>query len=373
MRHHLYRALMASIAIAIGLTAASAAGTAQTFSSSGAVTTLYSRTNLVSDQSGQAKQTDPQLKNAWGIAFTPGSDFWVIANGTGLVVLYDGEGGCVGFYQCTAVQIPGPGKSPSAPTGIAWNSTQDFVIPGTNLPATFIFSTEDGTIAAWNAALSDPSKAVLVIDNSASGAVYKGLAIGSNATGNFIYATNFRSGQIDVFARDFMPARLNGAFARGAEMSLPGFAPFGIQNVSGDLFVTYALQDAQKHDDVPGPGLGEVKVFDTDGNLVRRLAIAGALNSPWGIALAPLGFGQFGGDVLIGNFGDGTINAYTLNGEFVGTLGNAGGTLVIDGLWALAFGGSAKSSPDVLYFTAGPNSENNGLFGAITAEYPRQP
>jgi len=373
MRHHLYRALMASIAIAIGLTAASAAGTAQTFSSSGAVTTLYSRTNLVSDQSGQAKQTDPQLKNAWGIAFTPGSDFWVIANGTGLVVLYDGEGGCVGFYQCTAVQIPGPGKSPSAPTGIAWNSTQDFVIPGTNLPATLISSTEDGTIAAWNAALSDPSKAVLVIDNSASGAVYKGLAIGSNATGNFIYATNFRSGQIDVFARDFMPARLNGAFARGAEMSLPGFAPFGIQNVSGDLFVTYALQDAQKHDDVPGPGLGEVKVFDTDGNLVRRLAIAGALNSPWGIALAPLGFGQFGGDVLIGNFGDGTINAYTLNGEFVGTLGNAGGTLVIDGLWALAFGGSAKSSPDVLYFTAGPNSENNGLFGAITAEYPRQP
>jgi uncharacterized protein (TIGR03118 family) len=239
-------------------------------------------------------------------------------------------------------------------------------IPGTNLPSLFIFATEDGTIAAWNPGIADPTHAVLVVDNSqgATDAVYKGLATGTNSKGNFLFAANFHSGGIDVFDSNFAPAKLDGAFT---DPDLPaGFAPFGIRNIDGDLFVTFAQQDAEKHDDVAGLGNGFVDIFDTDGHLIRRFASGGQLNSPWGITRASFDFGRFSGDILIGNFGDGRINVFDPGGEFREQLqGTDGNPIEIEGLWALTFGGAAKSDPDTLYFTAGPNDEKDGLFGSI--------
>jgi uncharacterized protein (TIGR03118 family) len=215
------------------------------------------------------------------------------------------------------------------------------------LGAAFIFSTEDGTVSAWNPNV-DATHAVIAVDNSPSGAVYNGLAFGSNADGNHIYATNFPAGTIDVFDSNF--------------------APFGIQNINGDLWITFAKQDAEKKDDVGGHGNGFVDVFDTDGHLLRRFAERGVLNSPWGLARAPYGFGQFSGDILIGNQQDGRINAFDSHGNFLGALRRPNGEVVkIDKLWALQFGGGAKSNPEMLFFTAGPNDENNGLFGVINA------
>ena len=207
--------------------------------------------------------------------------------------------------------------------------------------------------------------AITVVDNSASGAVYKAVAIGTSSLGNVLYAANFRSGKVDVFDSKFAPAKLDGTFT---DPDLPPYyAPFGIRNIDGDLFVTFAQQDAQKHDDVAGPGHGFVDIFDTDGHLLRRFASAGALNSPWGITRASFGFGRFSGDILIGNFGDGRINAFDRQGNFRGQLSAPDGKPIeIEGLWSLTFGGAAKSDPDVLYFTAGPNGETDGLFGTIT-------
>ena len=216
--------------------------------------------------------------------------------------------------------------------------------------------------------------AVIAVDNSstpsaASGAVYKGLAFGVNAKGAFLFATNFRSGRVDVFGPNgtnglFTPATTDGGFI---DRRIPaGYAPFGIANINGDLFVTYALQNAEKHDDVAGRGNGFVDVFDTDGHLLRRFASRGALNSPWGITRASFAFGRFSGKILIGNFGDGHINVFDNDGRFVDQLENASGNpLAIDGLWTLTLGGGLKSSPDTLYFSAGPNQEVNGLFGTI--------
>jgi uncharacterized protein (TIGR03118 family) len=259
----------------------------------------------------------------------------------------------------------------SAPTGQAANVTGDFTIAQKGgaqpAPAKFIFATEDGTISAWNSGIADLTKALLEVDNSAAQAVYKGLAIGSNVGGNFLFATNFRSGKIDVFDKSFQPVTLpSGSFL---DPDIPaGYAPFGIANISGDLFVTYAKQDSAKHDDVAGPGHGFVDVFDTSGHLLRRFAERGRLNSPWGLALAPIGFGKFGGKILIGNFGDGRINVFGTSGRFQGQLGvNEDQPFKIDGLWALIFGGASKSSPDTLFFTAGPDHEQNGLFGSIQA------
>jgi uncharacterized protein (TIGR03118 family) len=215
----------------------------------------------------------------------------------------------------------------------------------------------------------------LAVDNSASpnaanGAVYKALVVGVNVKGVFLFATNFRAGTIDVFGPTgpnglFTPATTDGKFM---DPEIPaGYAPFGIQNIDGDLFVTYALQNAQKHDDVAGPGHGFVDVFDTDGHLLRRLASRGPLNSPWGVARASYAFGRFSGDILVGNFGDGRINVFDEHGEFIEQLDGADGkALVIDGLWTLTLGGGRTSSSDTLYFTAGPNGETHGLFGTIT-------
>ena len=264
-----------------------------------------------------------------------------------------------------------------------WNPSSAFVVPGTvspanskGIPAVFIFDTEDGTISAWAGGLTPANqrghrRRQFKIPTPANGAVYKGLAFGVNVHGAFLFATNFRAGTIDVFGPPnpagglFTPATTDGGFA---DPQIPaGYAPFGIQNIDGDLFVTYAKQNAQKHDDVAGRGNGFVDVFDTDGHLLRRFAERGHLNSPWGVARASFAFGRFSGEILIGNFGDGKINVFDSRGRFIDELdGPYGKALVIDGLWTLTLGGGAKSSSDTLYFTAGPNGENDGLFGTIT-------
>jgi uncharacterized protein (TIGR03118 family) len=351
---------------------------------------------LVSDQANKAPVQDPNLKNAWGVTFTPAaSPFWIADNNTGLSTLYDGAGN----IQSLVVTIPCPPKAgqgsscpqTAAPTGMVWNpttsTTTGFLVPGTKLPASFIWATEDGTISAWTGGLGNltpplpPDNAVLAVDNSRVpnaklGAVYKGLVVGVNANGVFLFATNFRAGTVDVFAPAptssttgfYVPATTDGGFL---DPSIPpGFAPFGIQNINGDLFVTYAKQDAAKHDDAKGPGNGFVDVFDTDGHLLRRFASQGALNSPWGVARGSFAFGLFSGQILVGNFGDGRINAFDSNGNFLAQLGRPNGNaLRIDGLWTLTLGGGRNSSSDTLYFTAGPNKETNGLFGTITPAF----
>jgi len=354
---------------------------------------LYIVSNLTSDLPGVALNTDPVLQNAWGVAFTPGaSPFWISDNATGCSTLYDGQGAPQTPPTPLLVKIPLPGGSvpatackhadpknppnptPAAPTGLVWNPTSTFLVPNQNpsKTATFIFDTEDGTISAWTGGLMPPDQAVLAVDNSKSGAVYKGLVFGTNTKGVFLFATNFNAGTVDVFGPanansngKYVPVTTDGNF--NDPYIPPGFAPFGIQNINGDLFVTYAKQNKEKHDDVAGPGNGFVDVFDTDGHLLRRFASRGPLNSPWGVARASYAFGRFSGDVLIGNFGNGQVNAFDSDGDFLGTLSDVKGKpLSIDGLWTLTLGGGRNSSSDTLYFTAGPNGETNGLFGTIT-------
>jgi uncharacterized protein (TIGR03118 family) len=349
----------------------------------------YVVTNLTSDITGVAPNTDPVLQNAWGVAFTPNaSPFWISDNATGCSTLYDGQGA----IQALQVKLPLPGGSvpatackhadpnnppnptPAAPTGLVWNQTSGatgFLVPGTSLSATFIWDTEDGTLSAWTGGLTPADQAVLAVDNS-PGAVYKGLVFGVNAKGVFLFATNFRAGTVDVFGPansssngQYVPITTDGGFI---DPDIPaGYAPFGIQNIDGSLFVTFAMQNAAKHDDVPGLGNGFVDVFDTDGHLLRRFASRGPLNSPWGVARASYAFGRFSGDILVGNFGNGWINAFDSNGIFLGALRDATGKpIAIDGLWTLTLGGGKNSSSDTLYFTAGPNGETDGLFGTIT-------
>jgi uncharacterized protein (TIGR03118 family) len=331
----------------------------------------FTQTNLVADVAGGAANTDAHLLNPWGIAYAPTGPFWVSDNHSGVSTLYNGSG--VPFPTPTplVVTIPPPGGSsdPAAPTGIVFNGTAEFVVTeGTESgPSLFIFSTEDGTLAGWSQAV-DAANAILTVDNSATDAIYKGLALGSNAAGNFLFATDFHNGRVDVFDKNFAPATLAGSFT---DPNIPaGFAPFGIQNVGGSLYVTYAKQDDDKEDDERGPGNGFVDVFDTNGIMMKRFASQGTLNSPWGIALAPASFGQFGNAVLIGNFGDGRINAFDAGtGAFLGQLGNTLGVpIAIDGLWALTFGnGATAGSTNTLFFTAGPGDEEHGLFGSLAA------
>src|SRR5580700_5605824 len=286
----------------------------------------YIVTNLVSDLPNTAAVQDPVLQNSWGVAFSPaGSPFWIADNATGCATLYDGDGTKVALQ--VSIPLPGnivpstdcthanpnapPNPTPAAPTGIIWNPTTNaataFFVPGTTLPASFIFATEDGTISAWTGGLAPPGtdNAVLAVDNSklptpASGAVYKGLAFGVNVNGDFIYATNFRAGTIDVFDHNYKPATTMDIAGDFVDPDIPaGFAPFDIKEIDGELFVTYAKQNGQKHDDVAGPGNGFVDVFDTDGHLLRRFASRGPLNSPWGIARASFAFGRFSGMILI--------------------------------------------------------------------------
>ncbi len=329
------------------------------------------QTNLTNDGFPAAAHVDPNLVNPWGISFGPGGPFWIANNNTGTTTLYDGSGASQGG----AITLPtsaNAGASAVAPvTGTVFNGTSDFNVAGPNTPALFIFASEDGTITAWYAG----STGSLKVDNAdfTNGPVYKGLAIGSNTAGNFLYATNFRTGTIDVFDKNFSKVTLNsGVFGSFADpnQDMTGYAPFGIQNIGGKLYVTYALQDPARHDDVGGAGNGFIDVFDTSGHFIQRLVSHGQLDSPWGLALAPAGFGAFGGDLLVGNFKDGHINVFDpKQGTFLGQLtGPSGQPITIHGLWGLAFGnGAGAGATSTLYFTAGLNGEAHGVFGSFTA------
>jgi uncharacterized protein (TIGR03118 family) len=338
---------------------------------------FYQQTNLVTDNPAiaQAPTTDVKLKNPWGIAASPTSPFWVADNNSGFSTLYDGTG----TPQSLVVTIPPPAgaQGPATPTGITFNSTSDFAVSsgGKTAPANFIFATEDGTISGWSFSV-DKNNAILEVDNSAAGAVYKGLAWATAPSGNWLYATNFRSGHVDVFDTNYKPVNL-GATAFTDRRIPKGFAPFGITTVNGNLLVTFAKQDAAKHDDVPGKGLGFVDLFNPDGVLIKRIASRGTLNAPWGMAVAPSNFGKFSNDLLIGNFGDGRISAFKQVGNsavFAGQLGASprGKTISIDGLWGLSFGNGASSgNTNTLYFTAGVNGEADGLFGELNPTPPQ--
>jgi uncharacterized protein (TIGR03118 family) len=332
---------------------------------------LFHETDLVSDLPGRARFRNRHLVNAWGIAASPSGPFWIANNGTGTSTLHTGSGKA----QPLVVTIPlPPGKTGNAaPTGEVFNDTSDFVVAagGQSGHAIFLWATEDGTISGWSPFVN-PTQAILVVDNSMggspNGAVYKGLALLHRPTGNFLLATNFRSGNIDIFNSHFQPiTAAPGVFSD--PMVPAGFAPFGIAVLSGNVVVTYAKQDADKHDDVAGPGNGFVAIFSgTDGHLLTHIA-APQLNSPWGLAIAPPRFGKFAGSLLVGNFGNGRINAFDPStGAFRGRLrSDRGGAVVVPKLWGLTVGnGGQAGSPNKLFFTAGPDDEMHGLFGVIS-------
>jgi uncharacterized protein (TIGR03118 family) len=319
----------------------------------------YEQTNLVADTAGfGAAKIDPNLANAWGIAVAPSGPIWISDNHTGLSTIYDRNGNTLR----PPVTIPFP-DSPSggSPTGAIFNSTSDFKITTgkQSVASKFIFATEDGTIAAWGGG----NNAVLVADKSTSLAVYKGIALASDGSSNFLYVTNFRDAKIDVFDKDFN-------LVSGKPFHDPGipagFAPFNIRNINGLLYVTYAKQKPDHHDDLAGPGNGYVTIFKPDGSMVKRFASQGALNSPWGIVQAKIGFCELSEEspILVGNFGDGRINVFSDDGKFLGPLKDEGHPITIQGLWALE-NEVPLASPNQLFFTAGPVEESHGIFGFL--------
>jgi uncharacterized protein (TIGR03118 family) len=351
-RISLAAAIAAVLTIGCGGSSSSSGGTSGNGSS-----IAFTQTNLVADTQGGATNTDANLVNPWGVSYAPGGPFWVSDNGTGVSTLYNGSGA----MQSLVVQIPAATGGKGPVTGQVYNGTGGFVIPGQG-SALFIFDSEDGAITAWNGQTG--TAAVKVADESASGAVYTGLALGTNGGANYLYATNFNSGKVDVFDTNFT---LIQSFS---DSGIPaGYAPFNIANIGGNLYVTFAKQNATKNGAAAGAGTGYVDVFNPAGTLNGRLVSQGALNAPWGLALAPTGFGSFGGDLLVGNLGDGHINAYNLSsGASAGAMQNGSGqAIAIDGLWALIFGnGGTGGSTGTLYFTAGPSQYSHGLFGSLT-------
>lgn len=322
----------------------------------------YQVHNLVADVAGQADNTDTNLVNGWGIAMRATSPIWVSANGTGKSTIYNGLGVAFAFSPVTIPSVSGTGQG--VPTGITSNpSSADFlIVPNTaGTAASFLWATEDGGIAAWNGGASATIKFA-----ATDGASYKGLALAGNGSGFRLYAADFHNGKIDVLDTTFALTTVPGGFS---DPTIPaGFNPFNIMNLQGDLYVAYALKEADGNDEVAGAGLGFVDVFDADGFLIRRVASRGKLNAPWGMAIAPAGFGKFSNNLLVGNFGDGTINAYDLkNATFAGQLRTSNGqVLKIDGLWGIAFGNGFQQQPtDTLFFAAGPDDESHGLYGRI--------
>jgi uncharacterized protein (TIGR03118 family) len=317
----------------------------------------YAQTNLVSNTAGVGKTTDTQLSNPWGISIFPGQDFWIANNNGGTSTLYDAQGN----KNTLVVIIPGAAKnpngncSPGCPTGTVANTNGSYFGGGS-----FIFDTEDGIIANWTGGTS----AVVAFDNSASGAVYKGLALLNDT---FILAANFNSGKVDVYDRNFNPASLSGSFT---DPNLPaGLAPHGIHIVGNQIYIAYAMQDAAKHDAQPGAGLGQVDIFDSNGNFVNAFVPAGGkLNAPWGVVATPATFGAFSNAVLIGNVGDGTINAFDTSGKFLGQLTDSSDKVLVNpGLWDMTFGGGGPSGdPGTLYLTAGGSKQPNFPGGGNT-------
>jgi uncharacterized protein (TIGR03118 family) len=317
----------------------------------------YSQTNLVSNIGGVATTTDPQLLNPWGISFLSGQDFWIANNNSGTSTLYDATGN----KNALIVNLPGATHnpngncSPGCPTGTVSNGNCIYFGGGS-----FIFDTEDGLILNWTGATS----AVIAFDNSASGAVYKGLA---SLNGTFLLAANFNSGKIDVYDHNFIPTFLSGSFT---DPNLPhGFAPHGIHVIGNQIYIAYAMQDVAKHDAQPGTGQGQVDVFDFNGNFVSTLVAAGGkLNAPWGVVAAPSSFGTFSNAILVGNFGDGTVSAFDTTGHFLGQLTDSSNHILVNpGLWDLVFGGGGPSGdPGTLYLTAGGGNQPNFPAGGST-------
>jgi uncharacterized protein (TIGR03118 family) len=333
--------------------------------STNALAQHYQQTNLVSDVPGMAATTDPNLVNPWGLTRSSTSPWWVADNGTGVSTLYNGSGGIIPLV--VTIPVPPGGTPPSAPTGTVFNGSSDFF--GDH----FIFVTEEGTISGWSSGTS----AVLRVNNSGS-AIYKGVTLAQINGANRLYAANFFAGRVDVFNGTYMPVNLGaGAFS---DPSLPtGYAPFNVQAAGGMIFVTFAQQDADKEDEVDGPGLGFVDAFDSAGHLLLRLQSGPWMNAPWGVVIPPANFsgpgaglgGSIGisNEILIGQFGGGQIARFSLkDGSFAGFLLDVNNQpITIDGLWALGFGNGGTAGPtNTLYFTAGIDDENHGLFGTIT-------
>jgi uncharacterized protein (TIGR03118 family) len=317
----------------------------------------YSWTNFQSDIPGVAQHVDPNLVNPWGMAASGNGVIWVSDNGTGVSTLYNQDG----TARSLVVEIPTAARNRGVgnPTGVVFNNTAFFQVTknGTSAPAFFIFVSEDGSISGWNPTV-DPTHAIIAVDNGTNHgvnhAVYKSATLGVANGHNFLYASNFHTGKVETYDENFHQVTPNGF----VDPNLPaGYAPFGVRNFNGEIFVTYAKQDHAKHDDVPGPGFGFINVFDTSGNFLRRLVSNGNLNAPWGLAIVD-------SELWVGNFGDGLINVYDpMTGAFIETLVRADGTpLQFDGLWDLLPLGNG------VYFTAGIADEAHGLFGLITED-----
>ena len=336
---------------------------------SGTMATGFVATHLVSNVNTSTNpysgsNADTHLVNAWGIAFNPQGFVWVADNATSTSTLYDGAG----VPQPLVVAIPSGAAGSGRPTGIVFNGSASFQITAGGLSgaSVFIFAGEGGTISAWSPAV-DMNNAILVVDRAAAGKVYTGLALSSAGGAPRLYAADFHNGVVDVFDGSFAPVVVPGAFT---DPSLPaGYAPFGIQAIGNQIFVSYAKQDAPAQRAVAGPGLGAVDVFDTSGALVQRLiGVGAALDAPWAMTMAPAGFGPFGGDLLVGNFGDGKINAFAPGtGAFVNALGDSSGNpFAFDGLWGLAFGNGINDEPTTtLFYAAGPSQGTLGVYGRI--------
>jgi uncharacterized protein (TIGR03118 family) len=367
----------AAAVVTAGALAAGALGAAP----ASAHPTAYRQVNLVADQPGHAPLTDPDLVNAWGLAASPGtnaapgSPLWVADNGADKATLY-----AAGATRRSVTKVPLiVSVTGAAPTGQVFNSdSSSFIVRdknGNSGSSVFIFDTENGTIDGWSPTVnpngSNPSTVTEVARNNGANAVYKGLATAQRSNGKtYLYATNFRSGRVEAYNGKFKPVELPGGLF--VDPRLPtGYGPFGIAEINGRLYVTFAKQDATLHDDVAGRGHGFVDVFTNDGAFVRRLVTRGALDSPWGLALAPRSFGRFGGDLLVGNFGNGHINAYNATtGTRAGQLrGPDGRPVVIDGLWGLMFGNGNAARTGQLVFSAGPDSESHGLLGKIVVTH----
>jgi len=317
----------------------------------------FAQTNLISDQPNAVVQ-DPDMINPWSIASSANGPFWVTNNRTGKATIYN----TAGAKQALVVNIAGNGNNANAPvTGEVFNTTPSFVIPGA-ARAQFIFSTQDGVISAWSGGTSS----VVVANRSGNGAAYTGLALGTSGGNNFLFAANFLGNSVDVFGADF------GFVKSFTDPNVPaGFAPFGIRNIDGNLFVTFAKPGPGGVDAAPGNGF--VDVFNTDGTMITRLVSRGHLNAPWGLVKVPNGFGGFSNALFVGNFGDGQINAFDItSGKALGVVADTNGKAIKNsGLWDLAFGnGIAGGTTDKLYFTAGIGGETHGLFGFLTAVAP---
>jgi uncharacterized protein (TIGR03118 family) len=355
-----------SAAIALSILALQHPATAAPSPSAGAPSKNYQVEYLVSDGSVTSGNQDPQLRNGWGLAASATGPWWVAVNAMEVSKVYDENG----VPQNLAVTTPG------APTGIVRSDGAGFVVTDgtTSGPARFLFALENGKIAGWNPTVGPAApggEAFIGADRSSVGASYKGLALASTLLGVRLYAADFHNARVDVFDESFTLVTTAGGFV---DPKLPaGYAPFGIQMLSGRIFVSYAKQDAAAADEVNGQGLGIVDVFTTDGTLITQVAAHGQLNAPWGMAIAPADFGALSGDLLVGNFGDGTIAAFKMTDDMAkfnpdGQLRDASRKPIqIDGLWGIAFGNNGAAGPaEDLYFAAGPVGEAHGAFGRVT-------